>query len=95
MSGYARRATDVTSVARLATHAFAFSCGGSDGGGGELECKVWRELGIEEEAARQAGERVVSTERGQTRGKGWVNFGVLGRTRGVGCTARRSAVSTG
>jgi hypothetical protein len=54
-----------------------------------------RKLGSEAEAARQAGERVVSTGRGQTRGNGWVGFGVLGRTRGAGCTARRSAVSTG
>jgi len=58
VGGYARKATDITSVARcgasarLATHAFDFSCGGSDGGRGELECKMGRELGREAEAAR-------------------------------------------
>jgi hypothetical protein len=52
-------------------------------------------MGSEAGAARQAGERAVSTGRGQTRGKGWVDFGVLGRTRGARCTARKSAVSTG
>jgi hypothetical protein len=31
-----------------------FSCGGSNGGRGELECEVGRELGSEAEAARQA-----------------------------------------
>jgi len=53
VGGNARRAMDVTSVercgasARLATHAFYFSCGGIGGGRGELECKMGRELGSE------------------------------------------------
>jgi hypothetical protein len=57
VGGYARRATDVMSIercgasARLATHVFTFSCGGSDGGRGELEREMGCELGSEAEAS--------------------------------------------
>jgi hypothetical protein len=55
-----------------------------------------RELGSGSEAARRAGEGAASTGRGQDEGKGdGREFDVLGCARCVGCTARRSTVSTG